>query len=141
MRQGLFESLTGEFIDGTPVDAIPQERRRVVSIMDHLNRMFNTRQGSVSHLKDYGLPDVSDIYRRMPDGIGELREALKRTVERHEPRLANVRVVQRDTDSAGNRLAFIVTGDLRDSGNRVRFQTTFTSIGESSIAPWQRPGA
>lgn len=138
MNQGLFESLTGHFVDNTPVDAVPQSRRRIASIMDHLNRMFNTRQGSVAHLADYGLPDVSDIYRRMPDGIEELRDAIKETVEKYEPRLENVRVVRRDAEGADNRLAFIVSGELKGGGGMVRFQTMFTSIGQSSIAPWKR---
>ena len=139
MNQGLFESLAGQFLDGTPVAAVPQSRRRVVSVMDHLNRMFNTREGSVAHLKGYGLPDVSDIYRRMPDGIEELRQAIRRTVERYEPRLENVRVVQREAEGNDPRLAFILSGELRGGGGLVRFETTFTSIGQSSIAPWRRP--
>jgi type VI secretion system protein len=138
MNQGLFESLTGHFLDDTPVDAVPQKMRRVVSIMDHLNRMFNTRQGSVSHLETYGLPDVSDIYRRMPDGIDELRSAIKATVEKFEPRLSNVRVVQREDERQDTRLTFIITGELKNGGGQVRFQTMFSSLGNSSIAPWRK---
>jgi len=139
MNQGLFESLTGHFLDGTPVESVPQKHRRVASIMDHLSRMFNTRQGSVAHMKDYGLPDVSDIYRRMPDGIEELRDAIKSTVEKYEPRLENVRVVQRENEGRDKRLGFILSGELRDGGGLVRFQTLFTSIGQSSIAQWKKP--
>jgi len=139
MNQGLFESLTGQFADGTPVESVAQNRRRSLSIMDHLNRMFNTREGSVAHLKDYGLPDVTDIYRRMPDAIEELRAAIKRTVELYEPRLENVRVVRREGEDVDQRLGFIVSGELKGGGGMVRFQTMFTSIGQSSIAPWRRP--
>jgi type VI secretion system protein len=138
MNQGLFESLTGKFLDGTPVDSVPQSQRRIVSIMDHLSCMFNTRQGSVAHLKDYGLPDICDIYRRMPEAIEELRAAVKSAVERYEPRLANVRVVRRETAAKETKLEFILSGELKDGGGLVRFQTLFTSFGRSSIAPWKR---
>jgi type VI secretion system protein len=138
MNQGLFESLTGKFLDGTPVDSVPQSQRRIMSIMDHLSRLFNTRQGSVAHLANYGLPDISDIYRRMPQGIEELRAAIKSAVERYEPRLANVRVVRRETPEKETKLEFILSGELKDGGGMVRFQTLFTSIGQSSIAPWKR---
>jgi type VI secretion system protein len=138
MNQGLFESLTGQFLDATPVESVPQKLRRVVSIMDHLDRMFNTRQGSMSHLRDYGLPDVSDIYRRMPEGVDELRGAIKSTVERYEPRLENVRVVQREAEGGDIRLGFIISAQLRGGGGLVRFQTMFTSLGNSSIAPWRK---
>jgi type VI secretion system protein len=138
MNQGLFESLTGQFLDGTPVESVPQKLRRVTSVMDHLNRMFNTRQGSISHLEGYGLPDVSDIYRRMPDAIDELRNAIKSTITRYEPRLENIRVVQRDEQRLDARLTFIITGELKGGGGMVRFQTMFNSIGNSSIAPWRK---
>lgn len=140
MNQGLFESLTGHFLDETPLEAIAPQRRRVVSIMDHLGRMFNTRQGSLSHMSDYGLPDVSEIYRKMPDGIEELQSAIKNAIERYEPRLINVRVVKREPEEGNEfRLMFILSGELAGGGGLVRFQTTFTSIGKSSIAPWKRP--
>jgi type VI secretion system protein len=137
MNQGLFESITGHFLDQTPVEGIPVASRRIVSIMDHLNRLFNTREGSLPHLKDYGLPDISDIYRKMPHGIEELQKAIKRTIEKYEPRLAKVKVVPKDTDPKEFKLVFILTGELREGG-LVRFQTTFTSMGNSSIMPWKK---
>jgi len=137
MNQGLFESITGHFLDGTPVTSVAPASRRIVSIMDHLNRLFNTREGSLPHLKDYGLPDISDIYRKMPHGIEELQKAIKRTIERYEPRLHKIKVAPKDTDPKEFRLVFILTGELREGG-LVRFQTTFTSMGTSSIAPWKK---
>jgi type VI secretion system protein len=137
MNQGLFESLTGHFLDGTPVESIPAKSRRVLSIMDHLNRMFNTREGSLSHLKGYGLPDISEIYRKMPHGVDELKGAIRKTVETYEPRLKNVKVVQKETEPREFKLIFILSGELQEGG-LVRFQTTFTSMGNSSIAPWKK---
>ena len=137
MQQGLFESLTGTFLDGTPVESVPQKQRRVVSIMDHLNRMFNTRCGTLSHMSDYGLPDVSDVYRRLPEGLDELQAAIKQTVERYEPRLKKVKVVQRGDETLANRLVFVVSAELAEGG-QVRFQTTFTSLGNSTISPWRK---
>ena len=138
MQQGLFESLTGHFLDNTPIDAVPIKNRRVISLMDHLNRLFNTREGSLTHLKDYGLPDISEIYRKMPHGIEELQEAIKRAVEAYEPRMQRVKVVPRDAEGDKFKLVFIISGELK-GGGMVRFQTTFTSMGNSSIAPWKKP--
>ena len=138
MNQGLFESLTGHFLDGSPVSSIAASSRRTVSVMDHLNRLFNTREGSIPHLKDYGLPDISEIYRKMPDGIDELRAAIKTTVEKYEPRLRNVKVVRRQSENKTQKLEFILSGELV-GGGLVRFQTVFTDMGNSSISPWKRP--
>ena len=138
MQQGLFESLTGEFLDHTPVDSVPIKSRRIISIMDHLNRMFNTREGSIAHLKGYGLPDISEIYRKMPHGIEELQSAIKKTVETYEPRMANIQVLPKDSEGDKFKLVFIISGNMK-GGGVVRFQTTFTSQGQSSIAPWKKP--
>jgi type VI secretion system protein len=138
MNQGLFESITGHFLDQTPVEGVPVSGRRMVSIMDHLNRLFNTREGSLPHLKDYGIPDISEIYRKMPYGMEELQQAVKRTIEKYEPRLHKIKVVPKETDPKEFKLVFILTGELRGGGT-VRFQTTFTSMGNSSIMPWKKP--
>ncbi len=138
MKQALFESITGTFLDGTPVESVSEKKRQIHSIMDHLNRMFNTRTGSIPHLKDYGLPDISDVYRKMSEGIDELKEAIKRTIERYEPRLKNVRVVRREDSESDARLVFILSGETKHGG-LVRFQTTFISTGNSTISPWKKP--
>ncbi len=138
MEQALFESLTGQFLDGTPLDAVSGKNRMTKSIIDHLTRMFNTRTGSISHLEDYGLPDISEIYRKMPEGMEELIKAVKKTIEKYEPRLKNVKVVRLDDDLKDARLVFILSGELK-KGGLVRFQTTFTTTGNSTISPWKKP--
>ncbi|MBD3347489.1 MAG: type VI secretion system baseplate subunit TssE [Chitinivibrionales bacterium] len=137
MNQALFESLTGHFLDKTPVDSVAPQSRRVLSIMDHLSRMFNTREGSIPHLEDYGLPDISEMYRKMPDGIEELQEAIRKTVEKYEPRLKKVKVIRTEPKDKEFKIEFILSGELKEGGV-VRFQTTFTSMGNSQISPWRR---
>jgi type VI secretion system protein len=138
MDQALFESLTGMFLDGTPIEAVPQKSRVIFSIMDNLSRMFNSRKGCISHLKDYGLPDISEIYRKMPNGVEELRDAIRLAIEKYEPRLKNVRVVQQDENFKDAKLVFILSGEVI-KGSVVRFQTTFISSGQSTISPWKKP--
>jgi type VI secretion system protein len=103
-----------------------------------LTRIFNTRTGSIPHLKDYGLPDISEIYRKMPEGIEELKKAVKKTIEKYEPRLKNIRVVRLEDDFKGARLVFILSGELK-KGGLLRLQTTFTTTGNSTISPWKKP--
>jgi type VI secretion system protein len=126
MNQGLFESITGHFLDQTPIESVSPQNRS------------NTREGSLPHLKDYGLPDITEIYRKMPHGIEELQKAIKKTIEKYEPRLHKVKVVRKAEDPKEFKLVFILSGELREGG-LVRFQTTFTSLGKSSIAPWKKP--
>jgi type VI secretion system protein len=136
MNQGLFESLTGHFIDGMPVDKEGGRSRRIHSVMDNLNRLFNTRQGVLGHLVDFGIPDISEIYRKMPRGVEELQQAMVRTVARYEPRLKKVKIIRRDTDPKEFKMVFILSAELTEGG-QVRFQTVFTSGGPSAISPWK----
>ena len=138
MNQALFESLTGTFLDGTPIDSTSRSNRYTISIMDHLTRIFNTRNGSLPHLSDYGLPDISEIYRKMPYGMEELQDAIRRTVEKYEPRLKNVIIKPEEENDNKFRLVFMLSAELTNGGGVVRFQTTFTSQGTSSISPWKR---
>ena len=138
MKQGLFESLTGHFYDGTEISSVPENQRQMLSISDHLTRLFNTRSGSLTHLADYGLPDISELYSKMPDGMNEFRAAIRKTVEKYEPRLKNIRVAPQNSDDKNSQLVFILSAELK-SGGQVRFQTTFSTTEPSTIIPWRKP--
>ena len=126
MQVGLFEALNGRFEDGTPLEAVSEDQHRLLSVIDNLNRLFNHRQKAIGHLPEYGLPDLTEIYRDNPETIEFLRNAIKEAVERYEPRLQRVRVVrQAAEDTPEGRLVFLLSGQLV-GGHRVHFQTTFS---------------
>lgn len=133
MKNALFECLTGRFNDGTLLESINAEYRKSFSIMNHISRLFNTRKGSISHLPGYGLPDISEIYRKMPDGIDELQYAIREVLEMFEPRLQNVDIVYIGDNPNLSRLVFIITGEIKH-GCRIRFQTAFNDSGEAGVS-------
>ena len=49
-----------------PVDAISEEDQVILSIMDNIRRILNSRAGTLKHLPDYGLPDMSKIIQGLP---------------------------------------------------------------------------
>lgn len=129
MRSSIYDVLRGSFeCDNRPLHHVPQHRRRVFSIVDNLHRLFNTRRGTLEHMIDYGLPDISEIYRDMPASISDLQAALQETVEKYEPRLRNVRVLHQEKDETqfDMTLTFILSGRLVGR-ERIRFETTFQS--------------
>jgi type VI secretion system protein len=136
MREGLFEALSGKFMDGTPVDAVPVSQRPVRSILDNLRRVLDTRAGSLVHMPDYGLPDLSGVYRSLPLGAETLRAAVASAMERYEPRLRDVRVIPLESKSYTGRLAFLVTAQLA-AGGQIRLQATFSSAEGTSLTPWR----
>jgi len=139
MEAGLIDVILGHFLDGQAVAEEDPAHRKLRSIIDSLSRLFNTRRGSIAHVPDYGLPDISQVYRDLPYSIDGLRAAVKLVVEKYEPRLRRIRVEQQK-DKEGEydmRVSFIVTGELL-SGQKVQFQTTFKSNDLAEVCQWRR---
>lgn len=134
MKASVFDVLQGTFANGRPVDSVSEDRRLLWSVVSNLNRLFNTRRGTLGHLPDYGLPDLLTVYRDAPRTADELRRAVKESIETYEPRLRRVRVRKRETDAYTMRLVFIVTGELKN-GENVRFETTFESQKSATVEP------
>lgn len=62
------------------------------SIQRHLYVMFNTRKGSIPYDPEYGVPDINDIYVRLPHSACQLQQTLQQLIERYEPRLLQVQI-------------------------------------------------
>jgi type VI secretion system protein len=63
---GLFEAVTGHFANGDPIGIHKQNQQTFLSVRDNIQRILNSRRNSLAHLPDYGLGDLSKIYRHMP---------------------------------------------------------------------------
>lgn len=139
MKTGLYDVLLGRYHDRTPISAVPEAGQRLQSVMSNLTRLFNTRQGSLDHLPDYGLPETTAIYQNAPYAIDGLRQAVKEVVQKYEPRLQRVYVELQGIETLDDmRVNFLISGQL-DSGERVRFQTTFASDDLVHVRRWLRP--
>ena len=127
MKCGLLDALSGRLPNGERLDDIPEELQRRHSILGNLTRLFNTRQGSLLHLPDYGLPDLSDVSRTMPtEDLDALRQAIREAVERFEPRLRRVRVEHETDGGPTSHLLFLLSAEIFDEG-RVQFETKIKS--------------
>ena len=62
------------------------------SIRLHLLHLLTARQGSVQALPDYGLPDLNDLTLSRAELILETCRAVKKCIQRYEPRLTDVEV-------------------------------------------------
>ncbi len=70
------------------------------SILAHLRRMLNSRQGHAPVALDYGMPDLSEALRTFPSSISTVEQAVRASIEKYEPRLrdVSVRFVESDQD-------------------------------------------
>lgn len=107
----------------------------VFSIVDHLKRILNTRQGSALIAGAYGLPDFNDLARQFPDAILILRKEIWRCIEMYEPRLRNVRVEYIKDPDAPLSLKFEIAGELAidDSTQKINIETRIDASGYVDI--------
>jgi len=123
MKCGLFDALTGRFADGARLTDVPESDHRLRSILGNLGRLFNTRRGTLAHVPEFGLPDLSDVSRAVPAEVESVRRAIRESVERFEPRLRRVRVDRDVSDPSSPYLVFLLSAEIELFG-KVQFQTT-----------------
>jgi type VI secretion system protein len=107
--------------------------RLVASILEHLGKMFNTRQGNAPVAPDYGIPPMADMVHSFPTSIRIMEQAIRTTIEKYEPRLTGVRVRYSGSEDDVFNLHFEVTAVLSqpDSGKApVSFNTNVGSNGK-----------
>lgn len=96
------------------------------SILRNLQNIFNTRQGSVLTLADYGSPDFNDLVDQFPDAIMEIRKSILYNVKEYEPRLKNIRVRHIPDEENPLDLKFEIYGQLNLGNSRA--SVAFTTI-------------
>jgi type VI secretion system protein len=107
------------------IGARQAEQDLVDSVLEHLRRILNTRQGNVLTAPDYGMPDLTEFVQA-PDAQRALQTGILNSIRRYEPRLRRVNVTFAGTD--GLSVLYDVSAALR-TGGEVRFETSVDSSG------------
>jgi type VI secretion system protein len=128
---GLFERITGHFADGTAIDDHAPEAQMFYSVQDNIQRILNSRRRALAHLPDYGLDDLSEIYRHLPASAHRLRNEIEATLLEYEPRLLSIDIEIKEPEP-GMLLSFTMACHLRREG-LVRFGTDFTPDGKTRL--------
>jgi type VI secretion system protein len=131
-RYGLFEVFTQQWKDKTRIEAVHEDQILVQSVQDHLARLLNARQGVLSHLPDYGLPDITKIYGDLPYAVSDLRTAIELCITKYEPRVKQVTVVSLPDDRAKGVVILEIQATLLN-GYKARYKTYLKSEGDASI--------
>jgi type VI secretion system protein len=101
----------------------------VESVLKHLERLFNVREGSVATRPDYGLPDINSLAHKFPDAGVEFRKAIKSAIDEFEPRLRHATVTSDDSEGDMLTLRFKITAKLVSKGLKRPVNFT-TQIGD-----------
>jgi type VI secretion system protein len=101
------------------------------SVLRHLQRILNTRQGSVPIAEDYGVPEFSEYLQLGAGAVRELERVLRATVQKYEPRLKGVRVNFIPDEEEKLLLRFQIVARLGDDATvQLRFETTIDTDGK-----------
>jgi len=110
----------------------PVKGSRLDSLRTHLERLLNSRQGTLVHQPGYGLPDLSDIYLNIPHSLERLAVEVKRCIDAYEPRLRQVRI-HCDAPKTGEAVIQLNIEGSMQAGEYVRLETRFLREGRTTI--------
>lgn len=123
----LYEILYGNFTGGLDLQQVSEENQVILSVLDNMQRILNCRAGTLAHLPDYGLPDMTKILQGMPGTAHQLMNTLSEVLLKYEPRLKAIKVVLLEQTQPGE-LRYAIDAELKGLG-LVRYGTEFMPEG------------
>ncbi|CAM6549578.1 type VI secretion system baseplate subunit TssE [Enterobacter cloacae] len=130
-RPSLYETLFGNFSGGLDLQSVSEENQLILSVLDNMQRILNCRAGTLAHLPDYGLPDMTKILQGMPGTAHQLITILSAVLLKYEPRLSKITVVMQEQTQPGE-LRYAIDAELKGIG-LVRYGTEFMPEGKVLI--------
>ena len=130
-RPSLYELLYGNFAGGLDLHQLSEENQVIMSVLDNMQRILNCRAGTLAHLPDYGLPDMTTILQGLPGTAHELMSTLSDVLLKYEPRLKSIDVVLLEQEIPGE-LRYAIDAELKGVG-LVRYGTEFMPEGKILI--------
>ncbi|MCO7378515.1 type VI secretion system baseplate subunit TssE, partial [Enterobacter hormaechei] len=97
----LYEMLSGNFSGGLSLNQVSEQNQVILSVLDNMQRILNCRAGTLAHLPDYGLPDMTKILQGMPGTAHQLITTLSAVLLKYEPRLSRINVVMQEQIQPG----------------------------------------
>jgi type VI secretion system protein len=131
MTPSLYDILYGNFEGDLELEAVSEANQVILSVLDNMQRILNSRAGALAHLPDYGLPDMTRILQGMPGTAHQLLYTLSAVLLKYEPRLKRIDVILLEQNMPGE-LRYAIDAELKDVG-LVRFGTEFMPEGRVMI--------
>jgi type VI secretion system protein len=132
----LYERLLHNFDGELDLQRVSEADQHTLSVLDNLQRILNSRAGSLSHLPDYGLPDMGLILQGLPATAHDLIGTMTDTLLKYEPRLAAITLELLPQALPGH-LEYALDLQLKD-GQRVNFGTSLAAEGKVLVRHLKR---
>ncbi|WP_413726045.1 type VI secretion system baseplate subunit TssE [Sodalis sp. RH16] len=127
----LYEMMMHNFSGEMELHQISGSDQVILSVLDNLQRILNCRAGTLSHLPDYGLPDMSQILQGMPGSAYGLLTTMTLVLLKYEPRLEGVAISLLPQCLPGQ-LEYSIEAELKGIGP-ITFGTTFSAQGKMLV--------
>lgn len=135
----LYEMLLHNFDGELDLFRVSEEDQYTLSVMDNIQRILNSRAGTLSHLPDYGLPDMGLILQGLPGTAHGLMNTMRDTLLKYEPRLDAVRVELLAQVMPGH-LDYALDVRLK-GGQQMTFGTTLSAGSKALVRHLKRLGS
>lgn len=132
----LYEMLLQSFDGELDLHRVSEEDQHALSVLDNLQRILNSRAGALSHLPDYGLPDMSLILQGLPASAQSLVGTMTATLLKYEPRLVAV-AIELGPQMLPGHLEYVLDAQLKD-GQHVSFGTRVSPEGKVLVRHLKR---
>lgn len=138
----LYDLLVGHFTheglepvdtDFTAFKRLSEEEKLRKSIIENLSMVLRTRQGSVDHLPDFGLPDIMQVFIDSGYSFEPLKKQIRETILKYEPRIAGVRLDNPQFDKPNMRLFLKIMATIRDFAHTEILLTEFSTTGWTKV--------
>jgi type VI secretion system protein len=138
----LYDLLVGQFssdaknideTDFTDLDDLTEEQKLRSSIIENLRMVLSTRQGSVQHLPDFGMPDILQLYFNSNNSIDPIKKEIRNVILKYEPRIADVEVHKTDFDQESMKITLKVVATIKDIPNKEILLTEFSTTGWTKV--------
>ena len=138
----LYDILIGQFAsesknidetEFTELDQLTEEQKLRSSIIENLRMVLSTRQGSVQHLPDFGMPDILQLFFNSDNSIEPIKKEIKNVILKYEPRIAEVQVQKTDFDQESMKITLKVIVTVKDIPNKEILLTEFSTTGWTKV--------
>jgi len=138
----LYDLLAGYFtheavnpvdVDRAYYEKFSEEEKLRKSIVENLMIILSTRQGSVSHLPDFGMPDIMQTFINAGYTYEPLKKQIRETILKYEPRIANVRTEEPQFDKNDMRLFLKIVVTIKDFSETEILLTEFSTTGWTKV--------
>ncbi len=138
----LYDVLVGQFVseavnpdalDHTNFDRLSEDEKLRTSIIENLRMVLSTRQGSVQHLPDFGMPDILQLYFDSGNSIDPVKKEIKDVILKYEPRIGDVQVQKSEFDQESMRISLKIMASIKDDPRKEILLTEFSSTGWTKV--------